>query len=114
MTTEVEQLKTKLEELSNEINELKQIRPRRRLSKIELTPVTCEICRRSCVNKYVLSTHMHNMHDEARELVECPHCHKKLSNKYYLKKHINRLHNTDNKENEQKWGFCSGPFSSWL
>lgn len=101
MTTEVEQLKTKLEELENELTELKQQHPKRKLTKNELTPVACEICGFTCVNKYVLKTHMHNMHDKEREYVECPHCHKKLSNKYYLKKHINRLHNTDNTDNKE-------------
>ena len=45
-------------------------------------------------NKYILHTHINNVHNKERELFECSHCGKQLKSKYYLQKHINLKHST--------------------
>jgi len=66
----------------------------------ELPEVECEICHKMFKNKYILKTHMKNMHDETRTRFDCPHCDKTFANKYYLKKHIAAKH-ADKHEEEQ-------------
>ena len=58
----------------------------------ELDKVECEICHKTFKNKYILKTHMQNIHSETRERYECPHCNKEFASKYYLKKHISSKH----------------------
>ena len=71
---------------------------RPKTSDVLSTPVECEICHKMYKNKYILATHMNNIHSNGRELFECPYCKKKLKSKYYLNKHIHSFH----EENEVK------------
>ena len=86
------------ETLLHELNELRQ-----RIAELESQcahkshavynlPVECEICHKTFKNKYILKTHMENMHNDSRERYSCPHCDKTFASKYYLKKHIKDKH----------------------
>ena len=84
------------EALLHELNELRQ-----RIAELEAhtkshakynLPVECEICHKTFKNKYILKTHMENMHNDSRERYSCPHCDKTFASKYYLKRHIHDKH----------------------
>ena len=85
-----------VETLLHELNELRQ-----RIAELESQhkshatynqPVECDICHKTFKNKYILKTHIENMHNDSRERYNCPHCDKSFASKYYLKKHIHDKH----------------------
>lgn len=88
---EIEQLKAKISELEKKIN-----KPKR-----EYEPCECEICHNMFKNKYILKTHMNNIHNKERQTYNCPYCRKLLKSKYYLQKHISIIHADEIKINEQ-------------
>ena len=90
---QIEELKARIAEL--ESKQQNQHKPPKQLPEVE-----CEICHKTFKNKYILKTHMKNMHDETRTRFDCPHCDKTFANKYYLKKHIAAKH-PDKHEEEQ-------------
>ena len=88
---EIEVLKAKITELENKINgkanSCKQHKPKR-----EYEPCECEICHKTLKNKFILKTHMKNMHAENRQTFKCPYCDKELKSKYYLQRHVEVVH----------------------
>ena len=89
---EIAELKARIAEL-----ETKQQKPHKELPEVE-----CEICHKMFKNKYILKTHMKNMHDDTRERFTCPHCDKSFANKYYLKKHITTKHAEKQEEHNEE------------
>lgn len=88
---QIEELKARIAEL--ESKQQNQHKPPKQLPEVE-----CEICHKTFKNKYILKTHMKNMHDETRTRFDCPHCDKTFANKYYLKKHIAAKHGDKHEE----------------
>lgn len=90
-----EEEETSSETLMDEINKLKQriqeLEAKKNKRK-ESEPVECEHCHHMFKNKYILKTHIKNIHGENRQRFECEHCHKTFASKYYLAKHINDKH----------------------
>ena len=79
-------------------SELNQLRQRvadlesRRRHRTELETAECPHCHKIFKNKYILKTHIENMHNDNRQRHQCPHCNKSFASKYYLAKHINDKH----------------------
>ena len=89
--TELEQLTNKINELESKITELE--------NKNHINEkVVCDICNKKFKNKYILRTHMQNIHCENRQSYTCEICGKQLKSKYYLQYHISHLHNNNDKQ----------------
>lgn len=80
-----------MEELKQQVSDLK-CNQKTRPPKQELHPVECELCHHVFKNKYILKTHMNNIHNDKRKRFECPECHKLLASKYYLITHMALMH----------------------
>ena len=85
--TDLEALTSKITELENKVAELEEQKRNNNQS------VECELCHKIFKNKYILKTHIKNIHVEQRESFTCQHCGKQLKSKYYLQYHISHLHN---------------------
>ena len=89
---------TELNAIDIYASELNQLRQRvadlesHRRRRTELEPAECPNCHKTFRNKYILKTHIENMHNENRQRHSCPHCTKTFASKYYLAKHINDKH----------------------
>ena len=90
LIAEIDKLKQRIQEL--EAKQAKRIEP----------TAECEICHRVFKNKYILKTHMFNVHNENRQRFTCPHCSKTFASKYYLAKHIKDKHTTVTTEEEEQ------------
>lgn len=87
-------------------SELNQLRQRvadlesHRRKRQELETAECPHCHKIFKNKYILKTHIENMHNENRQRHQCPHCTKTFASKYYLAKHIHDKHSEPEAEPE--------------
>ena len=95
---------TELNAIDIYASELNQLRQRvadlesHRRRRTELEPAECPHCHKIFKNKYILKTHIENMHNDNRQRLACPHCSKTFYSKYYLAKHINDKHSTSNQD----------------
>lgn len=90
LIAEIDKLKQRIQEL--EAKQAKHVEQ----------PAECELCHRVFKNKYILKTHMFNVHNENRQRFTCEHCHKTFASKYYLAKHIKDKHTHKEEEQEQE------------
>lgn len=88
--TDIEILNNKINELESKVAELEK----KKISAMNQS-AECEICHKIFKNKYILNTHMKNIHCERRETFECPYCKKPLKSKYFLQYHIQHQHNNE-------------------
>ena len=88
---EIEQLKAKVAELEAKLN-----KPKRQYDTCE-----CPECHKILKNKFILKTHINNVHNNQRKKFPCPHCGKELKSKYYLQNHINAIHADELKMEER-------------
>ena len=94
METESTQPLTQRELLTLILEEIREFKalltPKLQELATEDKPV-CPICGKTFANKYVLRTHIKNIHEDKTK-IECPVCNKKLSSKYYLNTHLKKKH----------------------
>lgn len=88
--TDFKTLNNKIAELETKVAELEEKKKNDMNQHVE-----CELCHKIFKNRYILRTHVKNIHCEKRESFECPHCHKHLKSKYYLKSHILLKHSSN-------------------
>ena len=99
MTSDMTELKSiNVDAIDIYASELNQLRQRvadlesHRRHRTELEPAECPHCQKIFKNKYILKTHIENMHNDNRQRHQCPHCTKSFASKYYLAKHIADKH----------------------